>query len=268
LRAAEQDLYARLAAHSRVVLTGEGGDPGLVGSPEAIVRLLRTGKLWNLAAGYVRCALWQRSVPRVGLRSLFRSGIRAEENTSVPEWINPQLASKLDLPRRASQLEEEENVLPSNHPRPKAYKILAKAEWANTFELYDPGNSPRPVEARHPFFDVRLLEFLLSLPTLPWCVGKQMIREGMAGFLPKEVLRRRKAPLAGDPVVELLKQPQSGWVDSFQPTSELLHYVNPSRIPSIVGRQNFSSNSWLHLRPLILDHWLRMQVRVGYKDRV
>ncbi len=268
LRAIDCDLYTKIAVQSRVALTGEGGDPGLVGSPDAIVRLLRTGKLWDLAAGYLRCALWQRSMPKAGLRTLIRERTirgrtnRAEEFT-VPEWINPELALKHDLAHRWTEVERE--VVPIKHHRPKAYKSLTHVWWANYFELHDAGNSPRPVETRHPLLDIRLVNFLLSLPTLPWCIGKQLMREAMAGFLPPQVLRRPKTALAGDPVAELLKRPQSGWIDSFQPMPELLHYVTRSRVPAMAGRQNLSLDVWTNLRPLNLDHWLQTQSGTGYK---
>jgi asparagine synthase (glutamine-hydrolysing) len=263
LLAMNHDLYTQVAVQSRVVLTGEGGDPCLLPSPGAILKLLRTGKGWGVASGYVRCALWQRSLPRAGLRSLIRARTDAAEESFIPEWINPELALKLDLSQRWKDLQRE--PIPIDSHRPEAYRNLCHCGWANSFEVLDPGNSPLPVEARHPFFDLRLVDFLLSLPTLPWCIGKQIIREAMMGFLPLQVLRRRKAALAGDPVVELLKQPQSSWIDSFQPTPELLHYVRPSRIPPIAGKPNSSADAWRHLRPLSLDHWLRRQATVESK---
>jgi len=124
------------------------------------------------------------------------------------------------------------------------------------------------VETRHPFFDIRLVTFLLSLPTVPWCIGKQIIREAMAGILPPEIIRRRKTPLAGNPVAELLWQPQSAWIDSFQPIPELLYYVDRTRVPRLTGRQHSCSEAWVHLRPLTLNHWLREQVMLGYKSSI
>jgi asparagine synthase (glutamine-hydrolysing) len=263
LGAIDNDLYARIAVHSRVVLTGEGGDPCLVGSPDAIVKLLKSGKLWAVTAGYLRCALWQRCLPKVGLRTFIRGRIKGVKEFTVPGWINGELALKLDLSHRRVEVERE--VVPITHHRRKAYKSLNHVWWANYFELYDAGNLARPVESRHPLFDVRLVNFLLSLPTLPWCIGKQIIREAMAGLLPPEVLKRPKTALAGDPVKELLKQPQSAWVDTFQPTPELLRYVTPSRIPPIAGKPHLSADPWANLRASTLNHWLRTQAGVGYK---
>jgi asparagine synthase (glutamine-hydrolysing) len=264
LFAINQDLYAQIAAQSRVVLTGDGGDPCLLPSAAAVVNLLRAGELWDVASAYLRCALWQRSVPRVGLRSLIRTRTNTNGESFVPEWINPELALKLDLSQRWRELHHQLN--PINHHRPEAYKSVADCRWADNFELYDPGNTSWPVEARHPLFDIRLVDFMLSLPSLPWCIGKQIIREAMMGSLPLEVLRRRKTPLAGDPVVELLKQPQSSWIDSFDPAPELLYYVERSRIPSLAGKLNSVRDAWSNLRPLSLDHWLRLHASVEYKD--
>jgi asparagine synthase (glutamine-hydrolysing) len=66
------------------------------------------------------------------------------------------------------------------------------------FETYDPGATQRPVELRYPLFDVRFIEFALSLPTHPWCMNKQIVRTAMRGRLPDEICARPKAPLAVD----------------------------------------------------------------------
>ena len=256
LRAIRRDLYKQIVAHSRVVFTGEGGDACLLPSPRSVINLLKTGRLWNLAAGYAHCGMWQRTLPRVGLRSLMWRDKKTEDQTDLPEWINPELIVRFDLKHRAGELDGSLAEHPDHH-RPEAYKKLANGCWANHLELCDPTAHSQPVETRNPFFDVRLVEFLLNLPTLPWCVGKQILRQAMAGFLPQEVLLRKKSPLVADPVVELLKRPQSGWIDHFEPVPELAQYVNPSLIPPITKASHRVENVWLHLRPLTLDHWLR-----------
>ncbi|HEX4784355.1 MAG TPA: asparagine synthase-related protein [Candidatus Sulfotelmatobacter sp.] len=266
LSGVDRDLYAQIAAHARVVLTGEGGDPCLVPSSEAVVELLWAGKFWELAAGYSRCARWQRSIPKAGLRTLIRARTISDEGPRLPEWINPELAVKLNLASRERELEDRMGTV--EHRRPEAFNSLSRLWWTNYFELCDPGNRRQLVETRHPFFDIRLVTFLLSLPTVPWCIGKQIIREAMRGILPPEIIRRRKTPLAGNPVAELLRQPQSAWIDSFEPTPQLLYYVDRARVPRLTGKKHSSSEAWVHLRPLTLNHWLREQVMLGYKSSI
>lgn len=263
--ALDRDLYSQIAAHARVVFSGEGGDPCLVPSPEAVIELLKAGKFWQLAAGYGRCAWWQRSMPKAGLRTLIRSRASGGAASRLPEWINPELALKLDLVHRERELEDRPVAIDGQ--RSAALKNLTQLWWTNYFELYDPGNLRQLVETRHPFFDIRVVNFLLGLPTLPWCLGKQIIREAMVGILPPEIIRRRKTPLAGNPLVELLKQPQAAWIDTFQPSPELLYYVDRARIPPLTGKHS-SSEAWLHLRPMTLNHWLRTQAMLGYKGPI
>ena len=78
-----------------------------------------------------------------------------------------------------------------------------------------------PLEVCHPFFDLRLVDFLLALPVLPWCSDKELLREAARGILPDTVRLRRKSPLLADPLIALLQQPASAWVDSFEGVPEL-----------------------------------------------
>ena len=43
-----------------------------------------------------------------------------------------------------------------------------------------------------PFFDLRVLMYLLAIPPLPWCDNKEVLRSAMAGSLPDAVRSRRK----------------------------------------------------------------------------
>src|SRR5215471_12180366 len=126
LHAISRDLYKQIVAHSRVAFTGEGGDACLLPSPLSVVNLLTAGKLLKVTAGYAHCAIWQRALPRVGLRSLIWRDKETSHQT-LPEWINPELALKLDLKHRASELEGDS--APTDHLRPEACKKLTNGCW-------------------------------------------------------------------------------------------------------------------------------------------
>src|ERR1019366_2635559 len=48
-----------------------------------------------------------------------------------------------------------------------------------------------------PLLDTRLMELVFSIPPVPWCQKKELIRRSFSGELPPEVLRRPKATLTG-----------------------------------------------------------------------
>ena len=115
-----------------------------------------------------------------------------------------------------------------------------------------------PLEVRHPFFDLRLVSFLLALPALPWCSDKELLREAARDVLPDAVRLRRKSPLRADPLIALLERPESAWVDSFEAVPELERYVERRLIPRVF-REKDPWRAWIHLRPLSLNFWLRSQ---------
>jgi asparagine synthase (glutamine-hydrolysing) len=130
--------------------------------------------------------------------------------------------------------------------------------WAGLFEACDAGLTRVPIEVRHPFFDLRLLNFLLALPTLPWCCDKQLLREAGRDILPDAVRLRRKSPLPADPLIALLDRPEAAWVDRFEAVPELGRYVVRKRVPVVLGEKD-PWRAWIHLRPLSLNFWLQQR---------
>jgi len=120
------------------------------------------------------------------------------------------------------------------------------------------------VEVCHPFFDLRLVDFLLALPSLPWCSDKELLREAARGILPDAVRLRRKSPLLADPLIALLQRPESAWVDSFEGVPELGRYVERRLIPKVFGEKD-GWTAWIHLRPLSLNSWLQTNKVSGIK---
>ena len=126
--------------------------------------------------------------------------------------------------------------------------------WAPLFEGYDPGSTRLPLEVRHPFIDVRLVDYLLSIPALPWCSRKRILREAMKDRLPRAVLHRPKTPLTSDPALQLARRAGVRWLDHFEVTPQLTRFVNLSSRRSPV--EETPNALWANLRVFALNHWL------------
>jgi asparagine synthase (glutamine-hydrolysing) len=138
--------------------------------------------------------------------------------------------------------------------RPATLTALQSKVWAPLFEGYDPGSTRLPLEVRHPFIDVRLVDFLLAIPTKPWCVNKHILRCAMKDRLPAAVLNRPKTPLAGDPALQLTRRAGVRWLDNFEVTPQLTRFVNLSQRRS--QAEETPNELWANLRVFALNHWL------------
>ena len=251
------DLLRRVSTESRVVLTGFGADP-LFSSRisvhfRALLRQRRFGRALADAVQYLtREGRLSRLYVRTRLRLLFAS--KQTHSGFFPEWLNEDLERQFGLRDRWEALTP--TVAPGLAVRPEAHEVTFAPSWPSLFEAHDTGLTRVPVEVRHPFFDLRLMNFLLALPRLPWCCDKQLLREAARDVLPDAVRVRRKSPLPSDPLLKLLECPEASWVDRFQPVPELETYVIRNRIPAVHGKKG-PWTAWVHLRPLSLNYWLR-----------
>ncbi len=131
---------------------------------------------------------------------------------TFPKWIAPDLARRLHLKERWKEYATV-RTSPAHPVVPKAHASLFLPQWSQMFEFLDPGVTRCPVELRYPFLDLRIVDYVLALPPFPWSFEKTLLRKAMIGRLPERVRRRPKTPLAGDPVVEMLRRPGAAWVD-------------------------------------------------------
>jgi len=137
--------------------------------------------------------------------------------------------------------------------RPATINALNSKSWAPLFEGYDPGATRLPLEVRHPFIDVRLVDYLLSIPAIPWCTRKYILRRAMKDRLPAAILRRPKTPLTSDPVLQLMRRAGVRWRDHFEVTPQLSRFVNLS---SRSTAEETPNALWANLRVFALNHWL------------
>ena len=251
------DQARQMSSTCRVALTGWDGDALLSEHVRSV---------GDLARGGVRRALRAMRIgwhALAGLRGASRRLPAADGAPSAsPEWLDRRFAERTapSTPRC-----EESDPTARRQPHSGARRVLCSPRFTNLLESYDPGVTRVPLETRHPLLDLRLVEFVLSLPVSPWCVEKRLLRIAMRDALPEAVRLRPKTPLAGDPVIELLQRADATWIDAFAPAPGLARFVNRSAVPEIVGRRD-ADRMWADLRPLCLNFWLRSLHDTGRAD--
>jgi asparagine synthase (glutamine-hydrolysing) len=134
------------------------------------------------------------------------------------------------------------------------------------FELENAGLTHCPVEVRHPFFDLRIVNYLLALPPFPLFFEKRLLREAVAGRLPESIRTRRKSPLASDPLVAHFGKRQTDWMDRVVWGEEIEAYVDKS-VLALFQNEMISAEVEMNIRPLCLNFWLQSVRKVRYNLR-
>jgi len=252
----------QVALRHRVALTGFGGDPALSCLLSVhFSQLLKSRRIGQACSDAARYLAAEGRFTRLYVRTRWGKWFGGKSQIpQYPEWLNHDLEKRLALRERWEGFTNA--PVPNGTARRTAYEAMVDPFWPNLFEGYDPGLTRISVEVRHPFFDLHLVSFLLALPALPWCSDKELLREAARGVLPDAVRLRRKSPLLADPLIALLQQTGSAWVDSFVPVPGLGAYVERRRIPKVFGEKD-PWTAWIHLRPLSLNFWLRSHAVAG-----
>lgn len=248
-------LLRQLAGHSRVALTGYDGDAFMTERPSSYFHdcatKLKIAELVSSMAWYVRT---HRSLPPVGFRTALKRAFRKEKTERIyPEWVDDAFAARVDLRERYRQSRFETPA--DEYAHPAALRAFDSKVWAPLFEGYDPGSTGLPLELRHPLLDVRLLSYVLSLPAVPWCVNKHILRCALNQRLPPAILNRPKTPLASDPTLHLVQRGSVRCLDRFDVNPQLTRFVKLSRRRALADEQT-SDGRWANLRVFALNHWL------------
>ncbi len=247
------NLLRLCASFGRVALTGYDGD-SLMNEPAgsyfaSALKDLRVAEFVTNLSWYVST---QKSLPPLGLKTRIKGlRVKPRRENFFPDWIDESFAKRTHLAARVQQSE-------TNSPhklRPAAFDALNSKVWAPLFEGYDPGATRLHLEMRHPFCDLRLVEFLLAIPAVPWCVHKHILRTAMQNRLPSTILNRRKTPLSGDPALQLARHASVRWLDSFEVNPQLSAFVNLNLRRPLADEQTPDA-LWANLRVFALNYWL------------
>jgi asparagine synthase (glutamine-hydrolysing) len=224
----EFNYFQTVAATHRVAFYGEGPDAALYYEWQPYLRFLASRHLYGrMTTEVLRHVAAHRRLPLLPTipRMIRDRGRRSQWSTGYPGWLNDYFQKRLNLRDRWV----EKSFEPSSHPlRPVAYAWINGPQWQDLFENLDPASTSAPMEFRHPYFDIRLLRFMIAVPALPWCRRKHLMRQAMQGVLPEPVRTRPKAPLNPNPWAEFSRK--QGF-QSFVPDTIVHAFVNARAIP-------------------------------------
>lgn len=239
----EQALARSMAAEAAVWFFGEGPDNALAFEREAYLGwLMRTGRWRRLAM-----ALWHYAAVKLGERGQPPSSrVAPAASSKLPAWLRPDFVERTGLRERVEAFQAPP---PHGHPwHPRAIGSFGTPVWQSLLGNLE-ADRALGVDWRHPYLDLRVLQFLLSVPPVPWARRKLVMREAMRGRLPREVLERRKTPLAAN----ALHQALSG-VDlpPLASSAALDPWLDPGRVP----RRPHAADLEPAVAAHALDHWL------------
>ena len=228
-----------MAREAAVWFYGEGPDNALTFEWRSHLGWLRRQGKWWLLLKSIATYLRTKSLREWGTTLAVWSGRKSVfwPDPHTPWVRRPDRAAEGGVPREPSW-------------RPAAMANLRGPLWPAFLEELDAQHAETGIDWRHPYLDLRVLEFMLHTPPIPWGRRKRLLRQAMAGRLPRAILRRDKTPLHHDLYSELLRRdmpPMPGKgakVEAFIATENLPENAASAEDPAAL------------LRVAILAHWL------------
>jgi asparagine synthase (glutamine-hydrolysing) len=189
-----------------VVLTGQGGDHGFLGSVYRYADLLRR---WRFGAGVRQCLVDARVHGwRVAAHDLVAAGVwpllpgrlrdslrpvarRVAGVQVVPSWVTPRFAASIALADRVRRGDESWT---SGSAAASAVRRDLESGWIYMdLETAAREAAELGLDERHPFFDRRVVEFAAAIPDDQRCRGgltRFVLRNALGNRLPPSVRAR------------------------------------------------------------------------------
>lgn len=179
---------AWLSERTRSTLYGEDGDALLAAPP--LIAILRTRPWRETVRAWREYRRTTRLRPWMGLRDhpLLR-GRRSGAAAPPTPWLR----GSARLKRPASP----DNPWPRHAARPIAVEQLGSPLVDAFLSEVSPANMGIAHQFLFPLLDPRVIAFVFSIPPIPWCQRKTLLRSAFARELPPDVLMRPKTPLRG-----------------------------------------------------------------------
>jgi asparagine synthase (glutamine-hydrolysing) len=239
------------SAYASVGLWGEDGDS--LFQPAAARELLRAESPLRIARAAVSYALSTGRRPYLGLRLRERLGVSKTVATSAA-WITAGATSLLQRSRAPVLAGLRPDPLPFHRTRSVAHRRLT-TNIARSFAITIAGETTgAPIELRFPLLDSRVIRYVFSVPSIPWCQHKTLPRTAYSDLLPRSIVDRPKTPVVGFNEWLVAK-----WRDAASLRPELaavpLEWIDVDRWQAALARGS-AAETMAAWRVLLLDQWL------------
>jgi asparagine synthase (glutamine-hydrolysing) len=260
----------------RAILSGIGGDEFMGGVPNPcaqladlivqfkFVRLAKQLITWSLVKRQPWVQLLWQSAIDVLPSSL---GQHFAKESRIEPWIQKDFAKRTRLSIRQSGVYEHFGLLlPTRRSYIAGVLVMAKhlAKRTAPVQAFE--------EARYPFLDQTLIEFLLSIPAdqlLRPGERRSLMRRSLAGIVPQEVLSRRTKQLGVRTPMLVLEKYRDELQGIYQTSlSSRLGYIHEAQLLRTIryARDGKSDSLIRVLWTISLEYWLRDLVARGLLD--
>jgi asparagine synthase (glutamine-hydrolysing) len=251
----------------RAVLSGIGGDEFLGGVPDPRAQLADLMMQFNLVSLAKQLIAWSLVKRRPWIQLLWQSAISAlpaslgqylVEEAKVEPWIRKDFANRGRLAVRKLDVDEHFGLwLPTRRSAIGGLVLMAAGLAKAT-----PPVSPLE-EARYPFLDQNLIEFILSIPSIQLLrpgERRSLMRRSLAGIVPPDILSRRTKQLGARTPTLVLEKHWDELHKLYQtPLSSSLGYIDETQLLKTICDARIGKTV-----PLVrvfctisLEYWLR-----------
>lgn len=183
-----------MSSFSPIALSGHGGDPLFRMNRSYMPSLAKQGRWLKFVGEFFAFYQMHGHRPPLGVQTFFGSKFGPKTTMVVPNWVSKALRNSQNMDDRIQH--RSKRVYQSNTTglsyRTEALDDLSSPYWQHVLPAHDSQVSGQPLEFRHPFFDVRLMRFMLQLSSSRWLFKKSLLRQAMKDQLPGYVLTRKK----------------------------------------------------------------------------
>jgi asparagine synthetase B (glutamine-hydrolysing) len=258
MTATTADLLTRAADHGGSVLTGDGGDPLLL--PSTLISQIGDVPFRRLMAGFWTSLRAQAPPPPIGVRSSLRRWLQPGA-TGVPAWLAEPLRQSFDARDRWVEITARRAA--DRGPRSGGREQPDRSVVAVDVRRLRSGATGRSVDMRYPFFDVRLVDVGLRLPSFPVLRQQAGAAKCHAREPPRRCCSASKTPLAVLPEAFHGGWSVSAAVQALAASPAIEQYVNIRKFEAVRSEFLFTDRAPGTLAAVCLAMWLRHSAAVA-----